>query len=153
PKDRLVLDDSAAVLYDQREVIAYAAWGSNDRHRTRRFVGFQWLPGAIATEFVSTNARTFARPPDAWTLGTWKDSKTWFAGAPQTLTADYILEGSTGASGHVYEPHLGTTPRPDYLIPAYLSGRNLAESYYVSLPALSWQNVVVGDPLCRLAAR
>ncbi|MGH9661021.1 MAG: TIGR03790 family protein, partial [Bryobacteraceae bacterium] len=27
PKDRLVLDDSAAVLYDQREVIAYAAWG------------------------------------------------------------------------------------------------------------------------------
>ena len=38
---------------------------------------------------------------------------------------------------------------PDYLFPAYLSGRNLAESYYVAIPALSWQNIVVGDPLVR----
>ena len=34
--------------------------------------------------------------------------------------------------------------------PAYLSGRNLAESYYLALPVLSWQSLIVGDPLCRL---
>ena len=69
---------------------------------------------------------------------------------PQTLTADYILEGATGASGHVAEPYLVYTPHPDMLLPAYFSGRNLAESYYLSIPVLSWQNIVVGDPLCSL---
>jgi len=45
---------------------------------------------------------------------------------------------------------LGLNPRPDILFPAYLKGRNLAESYYLSIPGLSWQNVVLGDPLCKL---
>jgi hypothetical protein len=39
--------------------------------------------------------------------------------------------------------------RPQTLFPAYLSGFNLAESFYLSIPALSWQTVVIGDPLCR----
>ena len=26
----------------------------------------------------------------------------------------------------------------------------LAESYYIAMPALSWQGVVLGDPLCTL---
>ena len=150
PKDRLVLDDSAKVIYDEKNVIGYASWGFNDPDRHRRHLGFQWLPGAIATEFVSTNARTFARPPDAWTLGTWKNPLTWFAGSPQTMTADFIHDGATLATGHVYEPFLGLIPRPDFLLPAYFHGRNFAESFYLSLPALSWQNVAIGDPLCRL---
>ena len=66
------------------------------------------------------------------------------------MTADYILEGATGASGHVDEPYLNMTPRPELLLPAYYSGRNLAESYYLAIPRLSWQNIVVGDPLCSL---
>ncbi len=150
PKERLVLDDSAHVITGEKNVIAYAGWGSNDPDRTQRKLSFQWLPGAIVTEFVSTNARTFAKPPDAWKLGTWKDPTSWFAGAPQTLAADYLDEGATGASGHVYEPYLHLTPRPEIVIPQYLRGRNLAESYYLSLPAISWQNVVLGDPLCVL---
>jgi uncharacterized protein (TIGR03790 family) len=113
-------------------------------------LGFRWLPGAIATEFVSTNGRTFKRPPDDWNIGNWKDPSRFFAGSPQSLTADFLDEGATGASGHVYEPYLALTPRPDFLLPAYLNGRNLAESFYLAIPALSWQNIVVGDPLCRL---
>ena len=73
PKDRLVLDESQRVLYDQKDVIAYAAWGSNDGNRKRRRLGFQWLPGAIATEFVSTNARTLQPPPNDWTYAKWGD--------------------------------------------------------------------------------
>jgi uncharacterized protein (TIGR03790 family) len=150
PADRVVLDTSTQVLYDQRDVIGYAAWGSNDKNRKRRFLGFQWLPGAIATEYVSTNGRTFQRPPDSWTISTWKDTEHFFAGAPQSLTADYIHEGATGCSGHVSEPFLVATPRPDLLLPAYFSGKNLAESYYLSIRVLSWQNIVVGDPLCKI---
>jgi len=61
PKDRVILDDTGKVLYNQRDVIAYASWGSNDPDRKQRHVDFQWLPGAIMTEYVSTNGRTFAR--------------------------------------------------------------------------------------------
>ena len=151
PKDRVILDDSGKVLYNQRDVIAYASWGSNDPDRKQRHVDFQWLPGAIMTEYVSTNGRTFARPPDRWNINAaWSDRKGTFAGSPQTLTADYVHEGATGASGHVYEPFLQFTPRPDILLPAYYHGRNLAESYYLAIPALSWMNIVVGDPLCSL---
>ncbi len=150
PKDRLVLEETGTVAMGQKDVIAYASWGSNDPDRKTRELNFRWLPGAIVTEFVSTNARTFARPPANWTLGTWQNPASWFAGAPQTLSADYIHSGATGCSGHVYEPYLHLTPRPDFLLPAYYSGRNLAESYYASIPALSWMNVVLGDPLCAL---
>jgi uncharacterized protein (TIGR03790 family) len=150
PEARVIADQSFNVLYDQSDVIGYAGWGSNDKNRHRRFLGFHWLPGAIATEFVSFNARTFHRPPDNWNISDWAHPKLFWADAPQTLTADYILEGASGASGHVAEPFLAYTPRPDFLLPAYFSGRNLAESYYLAIPALSWQNIVIGDPLCSL---
>ena len=150
PEGRVVLEETDKVAYGEKQVIGYASWGSNDEKRKSRRLGFEWLPGAVATEYVSTNGRTFVRPPDTWTLGVWKDPKTWFMGAPQSLAADLIAEGASGAGGHVYEPYLQFTPRPDYLLPAYASGRNLAESYYLSIPALSWQNIVVGDPLCSI---
>ncbi len=150
PKDRVIVDEGPAVLYDQKEVIGYASWGSNDHHRQRRWLGFQWLPGAIATEFVSTNLRTLKRPPDSWTYTNWRDTAHLWAGSPQGLTADLIHEGAAGASGNVDEPFLLGCARPDYLLPAYYQGRNLAESYYMSLRWLSWQGVVLGDPLCSL---
>ena len=150
PAERVLLDESARVLHNEANVIGYAGWGSNDPNRSRRHLGFHWLPGAIMTEFVSTNARTFTRPPDSWTLGNWNDQKGWFFGSPQTMTADYIHDGVTGASGHVDEPYLALTPRPDLLLPAYFRGRNLAQSYYAAIPGLSWMNIVVGDPLCSL---
>jgi uncharacterized protein (TIGR03790 family) len=150
PKERVVMDESVKVLTGEKDVIGYAGWGSNDPNRHQRNLGFHWLPGALVTEYVSTNGRTFRRPPAAWTIGTWKDASGWFDGSPQTLTADYIHEGATGCSGHVYEPFLELNPRPELLFPAYFNGRNLAESYYLSMPGLSWQNIVVGDPLCKL---
>jgi uncharacterized protein (TIGR03790 family) len=144
PADRVVLDTTPQVLYDLKDVIGYASWGTNDPGRQRRWMGFEWLPGAITSDFVSTNARSLKQPPDNWTFG------VPFDGWQQNLSADYLHEGATGASGNVYEPYLETIARPDYLFPAYYKGRNLAESYYLSMPALSWQNIVLGDPLCSL---
>lgn len=150
PKDRVVLDESKAVLTKQTDVIAFASWGSNDKSRTQRFLEFRWLPGAIMLEYVSTNGRTFRRPPGNWTIGPWSDRSRYWFGAPQTMSADYIQEGASGANGHTDEPFLYFCARPDYVFPAYLAGRNLAESYYLGMPALSWMNVVIGDPLTRL---
>jgi uncharacterized protein (TIGR03790 family) len=151
PEPRVILDETARPVYLQADVIGYASWGSNDPARKLRDLGFRWLPGAIATEFVSTNARTFKRPPDNWTYTVWQDHAHLWEGSPQELTADLIHQGASGASGNVYEPFLAGCVRPDYLMPAYYSGHNLAESYYVALPYLSWQGVVVGDPLCALS--
>ena len=150
PAERVVLEETNKVVYGQKQVIAYASWGSNDPNRTQRHLGFEWLPGAVATEYVSTNGRTFAKPPDAWNIGAWKDRASYFAASPQSMAADFLADGATGASGHIDEPYLAYTPRPDYVLPAYYSGRNLAESFYLALPALSWQNIVIGDPLCSL---
>jgi uncharacterized protein (TIGR03790 family) len=150
PAPRVVLDTTPKVLYGQKGVIGYAGWGSNDANRKGRWLGFEWLPGAIACEFVSTDARTFKRPPDQWAPTTSEDRQHYYAGSPQSLSADFIQEGATGASGNAYEPFLSGNVRPDYLLPAYYQGRNLAESYYMALPFLSWQGVVLGDPLCSL---
>jgi uncharacterized protein (TIGR03790 family) len=150
PKDRVILDETSKVLADVPNVIAYASWGSNDTDRKHRYLHIGWLPGAIATEFVSFDGRTFRPPPPKWEIGNWGDNKTWYAGAPQSLTADYIHEGATGASGQVSEPYLAYCPRPDFVLPAYNSGRTLAESFYLGIPGLSWMNVVIGDPLTRL---
>ena len=150
PAHRVIVDQTPRVLYDQKEVIGYASWGSNDANRKRRRLGFQWLPGAIATEYVSTNGRTLKQPPENWTYTAWFDRLHWFGGSPQGLSADLLHEGATGASGNVYEPFLTGCARPDYLLPAYYQGRNLAESYYLALPYLSWQGIVLGDALCSL---
>ena len=150
PAARVTLDESIRTLYDLKDVIGYASWGSNDQNRKRRWLGFQWLPGGIATEFVSTNMRTLKRPPDDWAYTTWQDHEHQWAGSPQSLTADLIHEGATGASGNVYEPYLAACARPDYVLPAYFEGRNLAESFYLGISFLSWQTVILGDPLCSL---
>lgn len=147
PSGRVVLEETTKVVYDQKDVIGYASWGSNDGARTRRWLGFQWLPGAIATEYVSTSARTLKRPPPEWNITSYEDSQHWFAGSPQTLSADLIHEGASGTAGNVYEPFLIGCARPDLVIPAYFDGRNLADSFYMALPFLSWQGVVLGDPL------
>ena len=150
PAGRVVLDDTPRVLYKQRNVIGYASWGSNDGGRKQRWLGFEWLPGAIVTEFVSSSARTLKAPPRDWNLTTYEDRSHWFAGSPQSLSADSIHEGATGASGNVYEPYLSGCVRPEHTLPAYAAGRNLAESYYLGMPFLSWQGVILGDPLCAL---
>jgi uncharacterized protein (TIGR03790 family) len=145
---QVVLERTTALAERETGVIGYYSWGSNDpSFRTRR-VNLSFVPGAIAATFVSTDARTFHEPPDTWTIGDWNNRATFFAGSPQSLIADLLREGVTGAAGHVAEPFLDATIRPQVLFPAYLSGFNLAESFYLAMPYVSWQTVVIGDPLC-----
>lgn len=150
-RKRAVLDESSTVLQGIRDVIGYASWGSNDPNRKERDLQLSFLPGAVVTEYVSTNGRTMAEPPASWRLGTWGNKSSYFAGSPQSLSADALRQGATAVTGHVYEPYLQFTPRPQILFQNYLAGRTLAESFYASIPALSWMNILLGDPLCRLA--
>jgi uncharacterized protein (TIGR03790 family) len=141
-------DDSAKVLTDRSAVLGYYSWGSNDPTIKARHFGFGFAPGALAAMFVSSDARTFREPPADWTIGTWENKESYFAGSPQSLTGDLVHAGVTGTAGHVAEPFLDATIRPDLLFPAYVNGANLAEAFYQAMPYLSWQTVVIGDPLC-----
>ena len=146
--DRVVSETTEQVLSGEKNVLGYYSWGSNDRAITRRRFEFGFVPGAIAGMFVSSDGRTFNEPPASWTIGTWNDKTTYFAGSPQSLAGDLIREGVTGVAAHVAEPYLDGTIRPDILFPAYLTGFNLAESFYLAMRYVSWETVVVGDPLC-----
>ncbi len=148
-QERIVFDNTGKLLTQEKNVLGYYSWGSNDPAIRIRHFGFEFVPGALAGMFVSSDGRTFTEPPPTWEIGSWEDDKTTlFANSPQSLAGDLIREGVTGIAGHVAEPSLEATIHPNILFPAYLSGFNLIESYYLAMPFLSWQTVVVGDPLC-----
>ena len=144
-RDRVTVDTGGQRAGRGANLFGYYSWGSNDLVvQAAGAPDLSFVPGALAAMFVSSDARTFRQPPEGWRPGT----KAEFAGTNQSLTADLIREGVTGAAGHVAEPYLIAAIRPDVLFPAYVSGANLAESFYAAMPYLSWQTVVIGDPLC-----
>jgi uncharacterized protein (TIGR03790 family) len=146
--DRVVLDETAKAVTGESSVLGYYSWGSSDEAIRVRTFDFTFVPGALAGMFVSTDGRTFKEPPAAWRPGGdgRRDSK--FAGTADSLMGDLIRAGVTGIAGNVDEPYLDAAIRPDILFPAYVSGRNLAEAFYAAMPFLSWQTLIVGDPLC-----
>lgn len=143
----VIFDATSNYITGVKDIMGYCSWGSNDGNCKGRFLEFKWREGAITTTFVSSNARTFQEPPEDWQIGKWENNDI-YAGTSQDLIGDLIRDGATGSVGYVYEPYLYACARPHILFSAYVSGFNLAESYYMSLPFLSWQAVVVGDPLC-----
>ena len=128
------LDKTATYLTNQQNVIGYVSWGSNDHNATSTVPNAEpnnsWFPGSIAATYVSSDGRTFDWPP---VYG-------------QSLIADMIKEGVTGAIGHVYEPYSDAMPYVLILFDLYTKGYDLAESSYAALPYLSWQEIVIGDP-------
>jgi uncharacterized protein (TIGR03790 family) len=149
--DRVTVASAPKVAGDT-PVIGYYSWGSTDPQNRTRSTGLMFAPGAIAATFTSTDARTFREPPAQW-VPLEQGARAAFEGSAQSLTGDSLANKVAGAAGHVAEPYLQSVVRPDTLFPAYLAGFNLAESFYLALPSLSWQTVIVGDPLCRVASR
>ena len=151
--ERVVLETTPKPARDVSPVMGYFSWGSTDPQNRVRTMKMDFVPGAIGASFGSTDARTFKEPPATWLPTNTNDRNTWFEGSPQSLMGDLIREGLTGVAGQVSEPYLQSAVRPDVLFPVYLAGFNLVESFYLSIPHLSWQTVVVGDPLCTPFAR
>jgi uncharacterized protein (TIGR03790 family) len=74
----------------------------------------------------------------------------------QTLRSDrqnwvgpIVAAGAAGTIGNVSEPYLHLTHHLHKLCEGILEGKSLGEAAYYSLPALSWQAVLIGDPLYR----
>jgi uncharacterized protein (TIGR03790 family) len=126
------LDTTATFLAPTEPLMGYASWGSNDgAFNLDAYRRLRFKPGSIAETFVSTSGRTFRR-----------------AEGGQSLIADLIEQGLTGVKGYVSEPYTFALAKPEILFERYVSGFNLAESFYMASPVTMWKDVVIGDPLC-----
>ncbi|MEJ5250576.1 MAG: TIGR03790 family protein [Armatimonadota bacterium] len=131
-KLRVLLDDTKDFIGNQKGLMGYYSWGSNDpQFKKELYLSNTFLPGAIAETAVSTSARTFL-PTDRG----------------QSLIADLIRVGVTGVKGYVSEPYADALCRADILFDRYTDGYTLAESFWMATPYLFWKDMVVGDPLC-----
>jgi uncharacterized protein (TIGR03790 family) len=128
------LNSDSVYVTSRKGVLGYVSWGSNDRNAdnftTHALPLNSWSPGAIVETYVSTSARSFENPPSYG----------------QSLIADLIEEGVSGAKGYVYEPFTSSIADPSVLFDRYAAGYNLAESYFMASRYVSWMDVVIGDP-------
>ena len=71
--------------------------------------------------------------------------------AVQQQAADFIGAGGTFAVGNVWEPLADSVPDNRYLVQNFLLGNMCwAEAAWSSIPALSWMQIALGDPLARV---
>lgn len=127
-----ILDSTDKFTGGYSGLMGYYSWGSNDTHFNKEaYLSLRFAFGAIAETVVSTSARTFRQTSGG-----------------QSLIADLVRNGVTGVKGYASEPYSVSMARAQILFPRYLSGYNLAESFYMASPFIGWKDVVIGDPLC-----
>lgn len=113
-----------------------AAGGSGG---TAYATSYTLAPGAIFNTYESYNGRALNG------LG-----QNVFA--PQQQAADFIGAGGTFALGQVYEPFAEAIPDNLYVAQNFVvGGLSWAEAAWSAIPILSWQHVVLGDPLARMS--
>lgn len=70
-------------------------------------------------------------------------------GAGQTLLSEFLRNGAAGACGTVTEPYAMPAKFPNAFLHVYYAGGcSLAEAFYQSVQG-PYQQLLVGDPLCR----
>lgn len=147
--DRVLFDRTLSTVQHEADVMGFYSWGTADPGHRQRQVPLTFRPGAIAASLSSTDGRTFTAPPEGWRPGSWQARTSYYKGSPEWLAADLIKSGLTGVAANVADPYADGAVRPEVLFPAYVAGRTLGEAMYLATPSLSWQTVVIGDPLCR----
>ena len=113
--------------------LGYFSWGGADPAVATSDLALEFAPGGIAATLGSGDGRTLEPP----------------AKGRVSIGGALVKAGAAGVGVNVSEPLLQSSFRPQILFPAYLGGSTLAEAFYRSLPHLSWQSIVIGDPLLR----
>jgi hypothetical protein len=142
---------SGAVRLVSTPVILLGTYGANHAGQPQTTAGafaggvyadsFNYAPGAVFNTIESFNGRDFGGV-GGFTGGN---------GIPQEQAADFIAAGGTFAIGYVWEPFtLGLAKNQNLLRNFILGSLTWAEAAYTSVPLLSWQSIVLGDPLARV---
>ena len=129
----VVYDAANAVFpdgYPVSDCAIYYGWYSDRIAGPFAQPSFQFTPGAVAAHIHSYSAATLRDPTANW-------------------VAPLLTQGAAASVGNVYEPFLQLTTNISILNDRLLHGFTFAESAYMATPAVSWMQVMVGDPLYR----
>lgn len=123
-------NDTLPMNYPMTDAALYYGW--YDWNLSGPFLNpaFKFRRGAVAMHLHSFSAEQLADP-----------AKNWSAGL--------LEKGAAVTIGNVYEPYLGITHYFEILHKRLLAGHTWVESCWMSIPAASWQGIVLGDPLYR----
>jgi len=125
--DRVVVDEQSALFQPgvTRNAALYCGWYSLAKY----IDAFNWQKGAVGYHIASSECSTLKK----------EGSQVW---------CKRMLEnGAVATIGPVGEPYVDAFPPPDLFFAFLTGGKNLVESYFFSLPHLSWKMVLIGDPL------
>lgn len=110
--------------------VLYFGWYASDITGPFLTEGFRFPRGAIALHIHSFSASTLR-----------SEVKTW--------CGPMVARGAAVTMGNVYEPYLQFSHRPHLFLERLAQGYNVGDAAYYALPALSWQSILIGDPLYR----
>lgn len=126
-----VIIDSQETLFQPGEcpnAALYCGWYSLGRYVD----AFTWVRGAVGFHIASSECVTL------------KDNRS------QVWCKVMLEKGVAATLGPVAEPYIQAFPLPDVFFGLIVEGHmTLAEVYALSNPFLSWQMVLIGDPLYR----
>lgn len=113
-----------------RDTALYYGW--YDWHLSGPFKhpDFRFRPGAVAVHIHSFSAQQLRSP-----------SRNW--------SAPLLAKGAAATLGNTAEPFLHLTHHLHVFNDRLLKGYSLAEAAAMSMPALSWHAIALGDPLYR----
>jgi uncharacterized protein (TIGR03790 family) len=93
-------------------------------------LAFKWNKGAVGYHVASSEATTLRKP----------GANVW--------CKRMLEEGVAATLGPVAEPYLFSFPLPDQFFPLLMTGKlTLLEVYFLTVPQVSWMQIVIGDPL------
>lgn len=124
----VVLDNSPELFPEKScpDAALYAGWYSLAKYVD----SFEWKKGAVGFHIASSEASTLKQP----------DNQVW--------CKRMIEEGVAATLGPVSEPYLPAFPLPDVFFPLLMTGKlTLLETYFRSIPHISWRIIIIGDPL------
>ena len=121
-------DDTLPTNYPMTGAALYLGWYAEHVNGPLLAPDFRFRRGAVAVHLHSFSASQLTDPRRHW-------------------CAPLLDRGAAATLGNVYEPFLGMTHHLETFARRLLAGHTLVEAAYMSAPGLSWQNVVLGDPL------
>lgn len=116
------------VAFPMENAAVYMGWYAANVTGPFTRPGFRFAPGAIAGHIHSGSAVSLRTRDQYW-------------------AGPLLACGAAATWGAVSEPFLSFMPHLDVFADRLCSGVTFGESVYMSMPALSWQVTVVGDPL------
>jgi uncharacterized protein (TIGR03790 family) len=116
--------------YPMNDAAIYFGWYAFHRNGPFLNDSFKFKKGAVAVHLHSMSAQQLIDPTKNW-------------------SAALLDRGAAATLGNTWEPYLQLSHHFNIFYDRLTKGYSLIEAGYMSMNVLSWQNIVIGDPLYR----